>query len=147
MLLTDLLKAIQRKHRLAKLTQLERDFADVVARIRRERDDQTVQAVAERLRESIDKTQQRLASRPADRATIGYDLTQSNRAARDRNDQVAFSALTLSVIHWRAQQLTQSIQAPHNSAVSAPGQSRSERSNAVEHQAERFIAQPAGGNG
>jgi len=141
-----LLKRIRRRHRRARMAQLERDFATIVERTRRERNPETVRAVAERLHQSLNDIQQRLISRPADRATVGYDLTQSNRAARNENDQIAFTALTLSIIHWRSQQLSQLIAAELSSECTPESDFDFENPTSIEYQATRFIADPQGDN-
>lgn len=138
MFLVALFKRIQRRFRLARLAQLQRDFTFIVERTRRERKTETVHAIAERLQQSLDDVQHRITTRPADRATVAYDLTQSNRNARNRNDQVAFTALTLSIIHWRALQLDREIDTdsePHARATSP---------DSVQTQAVRFIERPDG---
>lgn len=138
MSLSDLLVSFQHRRKLQKLAQLQRDFAFIVNRTRKERSSATVVEIAEDLQRRLTDTQARLEAKPADSKVILYDLTQSNRAARHRNDQVGFTAMTLAIIYYRAQQLS-----GHPGLI----QSDSKVSvDSVSYQLDRFLEDPCNEN-
>jgi|GEM_PF-4314890 len=103
--LSNLIRVVGDIHRRHKLAQLERDFRTIVERTQRERTASTVTEIAQQLKTTLDDVEQRIRVRPADRSVILYDLSRANRAARDVNNQITFTAVTLAIISERAREL------------------------------------------
>ena len=101
-LLPNLLTGFKKWRARRSLNQLSRDFALILARARKELPDERLSGVAERLEHHLDAANQRIYERKDIPQLVLYDLTQSNRAARLRNDQIEFTAMTLAVIAFRA---------------------------------------------
>lgn len=103
--LLSLVQAIGNTRRRQKLAQYERDFRLIVERTQRERTASAVTEIAQTLKQTLADVEQRISARPADRSVVLYDLSRSNRAARDANDQIKFTAVTLTIISERAKEL------------------------------------------
>ena len=84
--------------------QLARD-ARVIIEIERESSTMDrLNAIAEELDAQWQRVKERVEARPADGKVIMYDLRQINAEAR-RTDQRKFTAVTLAMIAYRADQL------------------------------------------
>jgi len=104
-----LIETARNTRRRQKLAQLERDFRLIVERTQRERKPAVVNEIRHTLQHTIGEVENRIRDRPADRNVILYDLSRSNRAARDAADQIKFTAVTLAIISQRAKELERSL--------------------------------------
>jgi len=119
-----LIESARNTRRRQKLAQMERDFRLIVERTQRERKPSVVTEIGHALQHTIDDVERRIRDRPADRKVILYDLSRSNRAARDAADQVKFTAVTLAIISQRAKELEQLLADQTTRPDSVDGQMR-----------------------
>jgi len=84
--------------------QLARDARVIIETERESSSMDRLNAIAEELDSQWQRVKERIEARPADRKVIMYDLRQINAAAR-RSDQRKFTAVTLTMIAYRADEL------------------------------------------